>query len=386
MVDDPAASSGARCDLRPLWTERAFAMFRAGKTVVIANVAADQEHKPAAMVTRYADRDVGALVNVPVTKNSRWAALLEVRDTGVREWTDQEIHLIEETADRTWQAVQRARAERDLRASEERAHSIVAAAPVGIAIVRVVFDAAGQPTDVITLGSNPAAQAIAGAESADGHGYPAQLTEACGRVVQTGRTEESEFDAAPLGRTLHVRLARAGGADTSEAVLIYEDVTDRNRATEALHELTKRLEDQFRGLVDAVGQTVWTTDAAGRVVEDSPSWRAFTGETLEDWVGWGWVDAVHPDDREHAARQWAHATATGTPVDTEFRFAARVHAGLAADPVAGDSAAQARRDRARLARHEHRPPVPAWWSGPRICATVIRSRAVLNPEAVAAAG
>jgi PAS domain S-box-containing protein len=53
------------------------------------------------------------------------------------------------------------------------------------------------------------------------------------------------------------------------------------------------------------------------VVEDSPSWRAFTGYSFEDWVGEGWANAVHPDDREFA-RNWSDSVAQQRPVDTQF--------------------------------------------------------------------
>lgn len=43
----------------------------------------------------------------------------------------------------------------------------------------------------------------------------------------------------------------------------------------------RRSEERFRALVDATAQVIWTTDPAGRVVEDSPFWRAFTGQTRE---------------------------------------------------------------------------------------------------------
>ena len=79
-------------------------------------------------------------------------------------------------------------------------------------------------------------------------------------------------------------------------------------------------EARFRALVEATAQIVWTTDAAGLVVEDSPSWRAFTGQTAEQWRGEGWVAAVHPDDRAYALAQWREAAAAGRPVDTEFRL------------------------------------------------------------------
>jgi PAS fold len=50
------------------------------------------------------------------------------------------------------------------------------------------------------------------------------------------------------------------------------------------------------------------------------SWRHFTGQTYEEWVGWGRADAVHPDDRDYATRQWADAVRTGPHVETQFRL------------------------------------------------------------------
>nr|WP_314447354.1 PAS domain S-box protein [uncultured Sphingomonas sp.] len=67
-------------------------------------------------------------------------------------------------------------------------------------------------------------------------------------------------------------------------------------------------------------QAVWETDGNGFVVADSPSWRAYTGQTLEQWLGFGWLDAVHPEDREYAERQWRQAVPEQGIVDAEFRL------------------------------------------------------------------
>ena len=40
----------------------------------------------------------------------------------------------------------------------------------------------------------------------------------------------------------------------------------------------RRSEERFRALVEASSQIVWTADGAGNIIEDSPSWRAFTGK------------------------------------------------------------------------------------------------------------
>ena len=94
------------------------------------------------------------------------------------------------------------------------------------------------------------------------------------------------------------------------------DVTAQKHAEQRLRET----EDRLRFLVEAASQAVWETDAGGQAVEDSPSWRACTGQTVEEWLGEGWADAVHPDDRENAVRQWREAVAEGRSVDVEFRL------------------------------------------------------------------
>ena len=66
----------------------------------------------------------------------------------------------------------------------------------------------------------------------------------------------------------------------------------------------------------------WETDANGVVTADSPSWRAYTGQSLDEWLGYGWLDAVHPDDRAYAERQWRDAVAANRIVDAEFRLRA----------------------------------------------------------------
>lgn len=94
------------------------------------------------------------------------------------------------------------------------------------------------------------------------------------------------------------------------------EITELRQALESMRES----ETRFRALVDASAQIVWTTEPDGLVVEDSPSWRAFTGQTYEQWRGWGWLDAFHPDDRDRVEELWREAVATKTPVNTEYRL------------------------------------------------------------------
>jgi PAS domain S-box-containing protein len=101
-----------------------------------------------------------------------------------------------------------------------------------------------------------------------------------------------------------------------EVMLMHEDITERVTAESEL----RVREQRFRSLVMATSQIVWTNTPDGRVLEDSPSWRAFTGQSYDEWKEFGWLDALHPDDRETTARLWAHCVATRSVFETEYRL------------------------------------------------------------------
>ncbi|HYG88036.1 MAG TPA: PAS domain S-box protein [Azospirillum sp.] len=90
----------------------------------------------------------------------------------------------------------------------------------------------------------------------------------------------------------------------------------RARTRKAIRESEAR----FRALVEASAEVVWTCDGEGATYEDSPSWRAFTGQSYEEWLGWGWHDAVHPEDRERVAEHWRHCLAERRPYRIEARL------------------------------------------------------------------
>jgi two-component system CheB/CheR fusion protein len=106
-------------------------------------------------------------------------------------------------------------------------------------------------------------------------------------------------------------------ADRADGVVVtFIDITPLKQAEQQVRERA----EQFQALIEASAQTVWTTDAVGRVVEDAPSWRAFTGQTSAERRGWGWLDAVHPEDRAGVETTWRQGVAAGLPIETECRL------------------------------------------------------------------
>ncbi len=82
----------------------------------------------------------------------------------------------------------------------------------------------------------------------------------------------------------------------------------------------QRSEQRFRSLVEASSQVVWCADATGLAVEGSPSWRAFTGQRHAEFIGCGWLDAIHPDDRAPTEARWHYAVSRREPVEIECRL------------------------------------------------------------------
>ena len=116
--------------------------------------------------------------------------------------------------------------------------------------------------------------------------------------------------------TARAHAVRADDGTILEVILMHQDITDRVDAETAL----RMREERFRSLVMATSQIVWTNTPDGRVLEDSPSWRAFTGQTYEEWKEFGWLDALHPDDVGPTRALWLECVATRSVFETDYRL------------------------------------------------------------------
>jgi len=115
--------------------------------------------------------------------------------------------------------------------------------------------------------------------------------------------------------SLYARVLR----DPQECLLGYEgvvvDITERKRSEEAL----RQSEERYRSLAVATAQIVWTTNPRGHVTDDLPLWRAFTGQSVKEIQGTGWLNALHPADHSRMLDTWAHAVATRSAYTTVYR-------------------------------------------------------------------
>lgn len=133
-------------------------------------------------------------------------------------------------------------------------------------------------------------------------------------VLEAGRTvADVDVAAHSKANPIHLRefqfgfypLPTAAGAGTAGAGLVVTDVTVRKRVERRLRES----EERFRTLIETSAAIVWTTTPSGELSGPQPSWTAFTGQAPAEFAGLGWLQAVHPDDRDATLEAWNRAVA-----------------------------------------------------------------------------
>src|SRR5262245_3001762 len=139
-----------------------------------------------------------------------------------------------------------------------------------------------------------------------------------GEIALSDRLARAEAEVSALKVSLEQRTAELA---TAAETLRCE--TEERRWAEAV---LRRGEERYRSLVEAVTAIVWNTPASGEFESKQLGWSAFTGQDFDRLKGWGWLDAVHPDDRQNTARVWSAAVASRSLYQVEHRL--RRHDGV----------------------------------------------------------
>ncbi len=95
-------------------------------------------------------------------------------------------------------------------------------------------------------------------------------------------------------------------------------VSDTTSRREVRH-LAQMGHERFQALVRAIAVVVWSAspDGATRAGAD---WPRLTGQTGEQMVGYGWLAAIHPDDRARTRDAWSSAVVHQALYDTDYRI------------------------------------------------------------------
>jgi PAS domain S-box-containing protein len=78
-------------------------------------------------------------------------------------------------------------------------------------------------------------------------------------------------------------------------------------------------EEHLRHMMELMPQIPWVVDPEGRALDVSQRWLEITGTTVDQWRGFGWLDALHPDDRQPTLDTLQASLMNGEPIDVTFR-------------------------------------------------------------------
>jgi hypothetical protein len=97
------------------------------------------------------------------------------------------------------------------------------------------------------------------------------------------------------------------------------DITNKIAAMEDLRES----ELKFRLLADAMPQLIWTSDELGRPDYFNNSFAQYSGLSLQEVGKSGWLQLVHPEEREESVKRWSESVKNGVDFIFEHRFRRR---------------------------------------------------------------
>jgi PAS domain S-box-containing protein len=98
--------------------------------------------------------------------------------------------------------------------------------------------------------------------------------------------------------------------------MVLHDITEQKKNAESLLYSDRRYKD----ITESLPQLLWTCRADGLCDYLSPQWIKYTGIPEEKQLGYGWLEQMHPDDREQTISVWQNSVGKETFFDIEFRI------------------------------------------------------------------
>jgi PAS domain S-box-containing protein len=199
----------------------------------------------------------------------------------------------------------------------------------GFCLFEVLVDERGEPRDYRFLEVNHVFEGMTGLAAPVGRtalelvpNLERYWIDAYGRVALTGRPIRFVQESPAMGRWFEVHAARIGPPARRLVALLFNDITayraeqeSRRRAEEALRES----EHRFRVFADTAPAMLWVTEVDGSCSHLSRGWFQFTGQTEAEGLGYGWLEAVHPEDRDAARHTFLSANTRREPFEIQHR-------------------------------------------------------------------
>ncbi len=291
---------------------------QAGRTLGISDVRTD----PLTLDSRFGEIGTVSLIGAPILRKGRWHAGLYVNHADPREWTDEEVSLVREVADLTWNAVERAEAEKERQKSEERLNfALEAGGGVGTWDWDVPGGRVYSNLQFARLFSVDPDRAVAGAPISEFlHSiHPddrARVSEQIQRVLETGSDFAEEYRVVTESGSVRWIYARGrchldeSGHPTRFPGVVF-DITNRKRSDEQLRKQWHTFDTALSNTPDFT----YIFDLEGRFTYVNRALLSLWQKSLEDALGKNFFDLAYPAElAERLQRQIQQVIDTRQPV------------------------------------------------------------------------
>jgi len=271
-------------------------------------------------VTQDADPDLPFVVVSDTISEEVASELLRI---GVSDYVlKQSLARLVSVVHREVQATANRRAQR---VAERAAHQLAA-------IVQSSDDAIiGESLDGVITSWNPAAERLYGWSAAEAIGRPAtdivppkqsaELMSIRERLARGEHTPPFETERVRKdGMPFPVSVTVSPVCDESGTVIGISKIVRDISAGKQVEQALRHSEAQHRALADGIPQLVWLADAEGAVQYCNARWLEYTGLSLDEVLGWGWVQALHPDDLATIRESWQSSAPSGATYEAEYRL------------------------------------------------------------------
>ncbi len=144
---------------------------------------------------------------------------------------------------------------------------------------------------------------------------------ASGRAPSDHRAEYRILRSDGEVRTIFEVVENVDAEDGSLRYIMgtMQDITERKRAEAVLRESERR----FRSLADSIPALIWMSDVNGGCIFVNRRWTEHTGRSLDQELGRGFEDNIHPEDLERTLPQEAATFAERRLHSEEYRLRGR---------------------------------------------------------------
>ena len=215
---------------------------------------------------------------------------------------------------------------RKIQASEERFRQLVLQAPVAICVMlgeNFLIETINQQMadiwgrTIVEAINKPVFELLPEVST---QGYKELLE----NVYKTGERYVSEESL--------VNFYRNGKLENVFVKFVYEPFINADGEVSGVmcvgHEITEQVnvrkkieknEQRFQGAIAAVQGILWTNSASGEMTGEQLAWASLTGQSYEEYQGFGWAKSIHPDDAQPTIDAWNKAVSDGSNFIFEHR-------------------------------------------------------------------